>query len=330
MVKNKSFTAKTVVLDAGGRYGLHPSWKPFKGELDYYLFEADQEEVVRLRKKYHNRPEIKPMPLALSDHNGTMKISFFRNLAMSSCVKRNPLSVSFTGERQREVEVIATKDVQAVTVDTFCQKNHLALDFLKIDTEGSEYPILLGAKKQLSQNVLGVRCEASFDYIFEKMPLFSTIHELLLSQGFYLLNLDYDGRGDYCNEFVQVEGRYGILTSCDGIWLKRREYLFEAPAGEKQLAGILKYAAFALNNYASDVAIDILLAARRGYGLSFDALNKTKLYHYLEIAIHKLFYSLKWQPGQSLEKNKAIYAEIFDKKMKELHEYNQSLELNPD
>ena len=29
----------TIVIDAGGRYGLHPSWKPFNGALKYYLFE---------------------------------------------------------------------------------------------------------------------------------------------------------------------------------------------------------------------------------------------------------------------------------------------------
>ncbi|MDD2751876.1 MAG: FkbM family methyltransferase [Candidatus Omnitrophica bacterium] len=332
MVKNKTLAARTIVLDAGGRYGLHPSWKPFKGELKYYLFETDSAEIGRLRKKYKGRPEVKPIYSALSDHNGRVSISFFRNLAMSSCVKRNPVSVSFTGQRVKEVDIVGTKDVKSVTVDSFCQQNKIALDFLKVDTEGSEYPILMGAKKQLSENVLGVRCEASFDYIFEKMPLFSTIHEFLLKQGFYLLNLDYDGRGDYCNEFVEVEGRYGILTACDGVWLKRRQYIFALNKGQelKRLARILKYAAFCLNNNASDLALDVLLEARRKYALSFDPLSATRLYHYLEIAIHKLFYNLKWQPGQSLERNKSVYTEIFGRKMKEMHEYNQSLELNPD
>ena len=48
---------KTIVLDAGGRYGLHPSWKPFTGELLYYLFEPDIEEASRLRQKYESRKE---------------------------------------------------------------------------------------------------------------------------------------------------------------------------------------------------------------------------------------------------------------------------------
>ena len=37
---------RTTVLDAGGRYGLHPNWKPFTGELDYYLFEPDPAKIL--------------------------------------------------------------------------------------------------------------------------------------------------------------------------------------------------------------------------------------------------------------------------------------------
>ena len=48
---------KTTVLDAGGRYGIHPSWKPFSGELEYYLFEPDRGESERLEKKYSRRSD---------------------------------------------------------------------------------------------------------------------------------------------------------------------------------------------------------------------------------------------------------------------------------
>ena len=46
---------KTTVLDAGGRYGIHPTWKPFTGELKYYLFEPDPSERARLKRKYKHR-----------------------------------------------------------------------------------------------------------------------------------------------------------------------------------------------------------------------------------------------------------------------------------
>jgi FkbM family methyltransferase len=90
------------VLDAGGRYGLHPSWKPFTGELDYYLFEPDPAEAMRLEQKYsHRSNEIKVVDKAVTKEDGTLTINFFRNRAMSSSVSRAPLSASFHGERTR-------------------------------------------------------------------------------------------------------------------------------------------------------------------------------------------------------------------------------------
>ena len=48
MVKN----LKTTILDVGGRYGIHPTWKKFSGEKKIFLVEPDKEEYNRLKKKY--------------------------------------------------------------------------------------------------------------------------------------------------------------------------------------------------------------------------------------------------------------------------------------
>jgi len=324
---------KTTVLDAGGRYGLHPSWKPFTGELEYYLFEPDPVESRRLEKKYSRRAdEVKVVGCAVAEDDGKMTINFFRNRAMSSSVVRNPISALFKGERLREVEIVESIETEAVSIDSFCIKNNISLDFLKLDTEGTEFHILQGAKKQLQENIFGVRCEVSFDFIFEGMPLFSDVHDFMLEHGFYLLNLDYDGRGDYQNDCVRVTGRYGILTATDAVWMKRPEFLYEKPScftGDVETR-IMKYAAFCLTNNAGDVGIDILLKARQEHGLDFDSINHTRLYKFLNITIHKYFYELKWQPGQSLKTHQELFFQIFAKKMKEVNEFMESDELNPD
>ena len=324
---------KTTVLDAGGRYGLHPSWKPFTGELEYYLFEPDPIESKRLEKKYSRRSdEVKVIGKAVAEKDGKLTIHIFRNRAMSSAVARNPVSSMFKGERLHEVDIVKSVEVEAVSIDSFCNNNSLSLDFLKLDTEGSEYQILQGATKQLKQTILGVRCEVSFERIFYGAPLFSTVHDFMLSQDFYLLNLDYDGRGDYQNDFVKINGRYGILTSSDAVWMKRPIHLFEPPSrfeGDIE-ARVMKYTGFCLNNNAPDVAIDILLKARRKFELNFDVLRDTRLYKFLNISVHKLFYGLKWQPGQSLRANQKVFFDIFGKKMKEMNEFMESEELNPD
>ena len=324
---------KTTVLDAGGRYGLHPSWKPFTGELEYFLFEPDPVEAKRLAAKYsHRSDEVKVIDLAVAEKNGNLTIYFFKNRAMSSAVIRNPVSSLFKGKRASEVEIVESIEVEAVSIDSFCKINDLSLDFLKLDTEGNEFQILQGAKKQLKENILGVRCEVAFDYIFEGMPLFSTIHDFMLSEDYYLLNLDYEGRGDYQSNSVNIKERYGILTHSDAVWMKRPKHLFESPDrcnGNIEVS-VMKYASFLLNNNAPDVAIDILLRARRDEGLSFESTQESLLYKFLDISVHKLFYNLKWQPGQSLVENQNIFQKIFGKKMKTMNDFMESEELNPD
>jgi FkbM family methyltransferase len=324
---------KTTVIDAGGRYGLHPSWKPFSGELEYYLFEPDPKESERLKNKYSRRAgEIKVLGCAVAEDDGKLTIHFSKNRAMSSSVIRNPVSALFFGERQREVEIVESIETETVSIDSFCNKRNLKLDFLKLDTEGTEYQILKGAKKQLQESVLGVRSEVSFDYIFEGMPLFSTVHDFMLSRDFYLLNLDYDGRGDYQNDCVKADGRYGVLTSSDAVWLKRPSYLYSHSAkslGEIE-ARVMKYAAFCIDNNAGDVAIDTLLKARSEHKLNLDIAKHTRLYKFLDISIHKYLYGLKWQPGQSLGVHQDLFSSIFGKKMKEMNEFMESEELNPE
>lgn len=325
---------KTIVLDAGGRYGLHPNWKTFTGELDYYLFEPDPIESKRLAEKYRKRAsEVKVIDKALASDNGELTINFFRNRAMSSSVVRNPVSSLFkSGEREREVDIVESINVKAESIDFFSEQNNLKLDFLKLDTEGTEFQILQGAKKQIKENILGVRCEVSFDYIFEGMPLFSVLHEFMLSNDFILLNIDYDGRGDYQNNFVKTNERYGVLTATDAVWVKRPNSLFNSIEKDNESLSIkiMKFASFCFLNHAPDLAINILLEARENYKFDFVRFLETKLYKFLDISIHRLFYSLKWQPGQSLVQHREVFFKIFNKDMKILNDYMESMELNPD
>ena len=321
----------TTVIDAGGRYGLHPTWKPFSGELHYVLFEPDYHEAERLQTKYRKREgEVFVESLALAGQPGVLTLNLFRNRAMSSTVVRKPVSAMFVGERSAEVDVVESVDVPAVTIDEYCRERALSVDFLKLDTEGTEFDILSGAQEQLASHVLGVRSEVSFERIFESRPLFGTLNEFLLDREFYLLNLDYDGRGENQNEFVRIPGKYGVLQAGDAVWMLRKSALFSRAGSTLQKAvRALKYGAFCLNNFASDVAMDVLLEARR-HGIDFQELANTRLYKHVDVAVHRLFYDLKWQPGQSLRKNESVYAEIFGKDMKTMNDYMQSLELNPD
>ena len=85
-----------------------------------------------------------------------------------------------------------------------------------------------------------------------------------------------------------------------------------------------------MNNSGIDVAIDILLHARLREKLDFKCISHTRLYDFLDKSLQRHFYHLKWQPGQSIKKHQEVFFTIFGKPMLEMHEFNESLEMNPE
>lgn len=142
-----------------------------------------------MKAKYLNRTDdINILNLALDENDGFLEFDVFENRAMNSSSVRNPISSLFKSERLREVEIIDRIKVRSRTIDSFCSENDLQVDFLKLDTEGNEYEILLGGKRQISKNVISIRVEVAFDHVFEGKKLFGSVSDLLLNEE---LALDY-------------------------------------------------------------------------------------------------------------------------------------------
>lgn len=64
------------------------------------------------------------------------------------------------------------------------------VDFMELDTQGSELDILQGAKNFLSSSVLGVRVEVEFSPMYHDQPLFSNVDYFLSQYGFMLFDLE--------------------------------------------------------------------------------------------------------------------------------------------
>ena len=75
-------------------------------------------------------------------------------------------------------------NVEMVTLKNYCLKKNIdKIDVLKIDTEGSEYDVLLG----LGENIKNVKCilfEHHYDKSLIKNYKFSDIHSILIKNGF--------------------------------------------------------------------------------------------------------------------------------------------------
>lgn len=324
---------RTYVLDAGGRYGIHPTWKKFGGALKYYLFEPDRAEADRLRHKYAARQEeVAVVDAALHDRPTSVRLNVLSHKGMSSLYKPNQESDWFKS-RQGEGDIHREETVEAITVDSFCTSRAIALDFMKIDTEGNEFNILKGAMSQLTSSVLGLRCEIYFDSVFDGVALFPKVHDLMLDAGFFLVNLDYNGRGVPRNGYVVYNGPYGVLTSSDAVYLKRVPWILAARSSEDERtigARALKCAAFCLANNASDLAFDILLTVRKEYPAALASCAGSKLFRHVNLQVQIHIKNIIYQPNQNVETLRGVYRSLFGDELKEMHEFFESSDVNPD
>jgi FkbM family methyltransferase len=91
--------------------------------------------------------------LALLDRPGPVKLNIYDDENMSlNTIAQRPLQ-----DYGIALSPVGTEEVTATTVDDYCQKAGIGhIDLLKIDVEGAEYQVLLGARRMLEEK--GIDC----------------------------------------------------------------------------------------------------------------------------------------------------------------------------
>lgn len=308
------------VVDAGARYGLHPTWESLRDVAHFHLFEPDADEAGRLRQKYANRPNIAVDEVALHSKKTELTFSIRKHKALCTVSEVNVDMLERDNYMVREFEVTGNMVVQADTIDNVFPAQDV--HFLKLDVEGNELEVLKGARKQLSTSILGARVEVIFAPLYKGNPLFGDIHEFMLEQGFELLNLDYDGRGAPRSPFTHPN-RFGKLISSDGVWTLPPDVVFEASRPERT-ADVIRLAVFYFINRATDAALEILLRAVREEGLSFADFADTPLFRALHKSVAILFKDISYLPSMDSKMLAEAYEAIFERPYPELHEFYQS------
>lgn len=79
--------------------------------------------------------------------------------------------------------------IKADTLNNQLQKNDIsAVDFIKIDTQGYELPILKGGADYLD-NVIGLEIEVEFAPLYENQALFGDVDSFVRGYGFELFDI---------------------------------------------------------------------------------------------------------------------------------------------
>jgi len=276
------------VIDAGARYGLHPTWAELRGSVNFHLFEMDAIEADRLGKKYENDKRIKIHPIALFSENKTLKYQAREHEALNSLYSANEKILGNNDYKKHEFSVTKETEVEARTIDSLFEDSEV--HFMKLDVEGAEVEVLEGAKRKLDSSILGVRSEVLFAPVYDGAPLFGDIHQFLLSQGMELLNFDYTGAGNKYGRF-SLPNKFGKLISTDAVWVITSDRLFSEKGTELE-KNVIRLTIFMMLNGATDLAVELLERAITREGLSFDNYSEDPLFLFLHRKVILLLKSL--------------------------------------
>jgi FkbM family methyltransferase len=197
-------------------------------QLRFYGFEADPEEVERLRAAA--RPGFTYFPAAVAGQNGRRTLYVTGHPACSSLIAPNEelLRPYLAAPRMQLAKEVP---IDVVALDEYLPGSGVSrIDFLDLDTQGSELEILQGAKKLLSAGTAVVKTEVEFVPFYRDQPLFGDVDRFLRAEGFWLFDLR---RSRYRRAAFPATSLTRGQLLCGDAWYLR-DYRTLAAAGHKQ------------------------------------------------------------------------------------------------
>jgi FkbM family methyltransferase len=177
-----------VYVDAGARGGLQGPWAEISDErLHVVAFEPDPEGARALR----DRPNFEVVESALWSHPGMIDIHLARIPGTSSVHPPNwALLKRFPPQHYEPRTTLRAISVACDTLDAALMKIGRRADFIKIDTQGSEFEILSGAVKALEESAFGVIAESWTVEVHKGQHMTGEILSFMNQRGFELFDIN--------------------------------------------------------------------------------------------------------------------------------------------
>lgn len=174
------------LIDVGASGGLNNNWRKAKKYLEFIGFEPDIQAFRDLDKDASSRQTY--INSALHKDKGIVDFYHTRARQLSSIFVPKYSFLKQFPESER-FEVSETSKIEVDSLDSQLEKYHIDdVDFIKLDTQGSELFILEGARSALN-NVFGLEIEVEFSQMYEGQPLFSDVDKFIRDFGFQLFDL---------------------------------------------------------------------------------------------------------------------------------------------
>ncbi len=193
--KNKFINFK-IVFDVGAHKGETIEFcldhfnieKIYSFEPSHFSFKNLKKKVDKIKNK-KIKTEIILENIALGAENKNIKIKHMNESSSSTIKELNTESKYYKKKKKllfnlKNQNLFSEISVQQKNLDEYISQNKIRkLDFLKIDTEGYEFEVLSGVKKNI-KNINLILFEHHYHDMIKKNYKFSDVHDLLNKNNF--------------------------------------------------------------------------------------------------------------------------------------------------
>ncbi len=230
-----------VHLDIGASGGLQKNWRGARRHLIKIFVEPDEHTFNNLSKNADEGTILISTPL----YSERKFIDFYicRKQEVSSIYFPNREFLNQFPDPQR-FDVIDTTKLEADTLDNVLKKYNTpdkkyVIDFIKVDTQGSELDIIRGATETIKNGVMGLEVEVEFAEIYKGQHFFEDVNTFLREHGFVFFDFTQTTHWRKKKFFGS-----GQLVSADALYFKKLDLFINEmnrlPILTKKI-GVLKY-----------------------------------------------------------------------------------------
>lgn len=213
---------RLTIVDVGARSGLDERWTPYFAMIDAIGFEPDEEECRRLNETRFPY-SVRFHPYALGARDGDNATLYICRSPVNSSVLEPNTELCRDYPYGDAMEVVGTRPVILQRMDSVC--GDVRPDVIKIDTQGSELEVLIGAGRLLD-SALAVDLEVEFVPQYRGQALFADVDTFMRERGFMLRGI----RRTYWRERAEhLHADGGQIIHGDALYLRRE--LLDSPKG---------------------------------------------------------------------------------------------------
>jgi FkbM family methyltransferase len=175
------------LIDVGASGGISSLWAPHRRYLRVIGFEPDIRAYEALKKQEDG--SMRFFNIGLNRQRGEFSFYSTRRQQCSSFFVPNRALLDRFHNSQR-LDIVQENKIKCDSLDdVLSEAASTDVDFIKLDTQGSELAILEGASKILADSVFGLEIEVAFAELYKGQPLFADVDPFVRQKGFDLIDL---------------------------------------------------------------------------------------------------------------------------------------------